>query len=197
MRYTLILILFAAISAYSQNIREPGQILMRIDSLIAPKLRQWCDGKIKYPPDCTVLRIFKREKPCEIWAKNQMMDSLRHITDIDICAMDFEPGPELRINDGKTPEGFYHGRFGYWSRYARIWMELRENRLDRFGTPGTGSCFKICTEYPDRLDRERSRSAGFANPGGSICIPGNCVTAGCVSFSNRNFAGFCLCQTSC
>lgn len=171
----------------AQNIRGPAQILARIDSLISHQVREWCAGKIDYPPDCTVIRVFKKEKKCEIWAKNASMDSLRYITDISICSMDFEPGPKLRINDGKTPEGFYHGSFGYWSRYAWMWMELDEASLDDFGTPGTGSCFKICIEYPNNADRARSRSAGFGNPGGDICIHGNCVTAGCVSFTNRNF----------
>jgi hypothetical protein len=115
------------------------------------------------------------------------MDYLILLADVPICAMDREPGPKLRQGDGKTPEGFYTGDFGFWSRYWWMWMDVGESTVDNPGSVGRGSAFKICLNYPNVLDRKRSLHCGVQRPGSEICVHGNCVTAGCVSFENRDF----------
>lgn len=172
--------------AVGADIRDPDLILKKIDSIIKADAEKWCRDKgITYPPDAVVLRIFKKERELEIWAKNDGHKKMQLVRTIPICAMDFKPGPKLSQGDGKTPEGFYHPGFQYGSQYYWMWMDLDD--VDSAGEPGKGSSFKMCTEYPNQLDRERTRAAGFKSTGGEICVHGNCVTAGCPSFENRDF----------
>jgi murein L,D-transpeptidase YafK len=174
--------------AQAKDIREPGAILTEIDGLIQHDVEKWCaDQGIAYPPAAVVLRIFKQEHELEIWAKNADQKKMRLVRARPICAMDFAPGPKLAEGDGKTPEGFYHPEFGYKSSMWWMWMDLDADQVEEPGQVGKGSCFKMCLEYPNRLDRLRSKAAGFKKPGGDICIHGNCVSIGCASFKNRDF----------
>ena len=69
-----------------------------------------------------------------------------------------------------------------------MWIKLNYDEIDKFGEVGYGSSFKMCIDYPLAIDRNRTRQIlGKVNPGGAICLHGNCVTAGCVSFENKNF----------
>jgi len=46
----------------------------------------------------------------------------------------------------------------------------------------------MCIDYPLQINRNRTREIlGKVNPGGAIFIHRNCVTAGCISFENKNF----------
>jgi len=173
--------------SHGQAPANPKELLERIEDTVAPRIEGWCQGKFEYPPNCTVLRVFKLEGVCEVWAKNPEMERMEKLADVPICAMDREPGPKLRQGDGKTPEGFYTGDFGFWSRYWWMWIEVGESTLDETGSVGRGSAFKICLDYPNALDRKRSLNCGLHRPGSAICVHGNCVTAGCVSFENRDF----------
>jgi murein L,D-transpeptidase YafK len=69
-----------------------------------------------------------------------------------------------------------------------MWIKLNNKEIDTYGSVGYGSSFKICLEYPLPIDAQRTRkfSPGH-NPGSAICIHGNCVTAGCISFENKDF----------
>jgi murein L,D-transpeptidase YafK len=180
----LLFILACSISVFSQNISNPQQILTKIDTYILDNFPQISDI-IDSPPDCTVIRIFKEEKECEIWAKNASQDTLSLITTLQICSMDFSPGPKLRQGDGKTPEGFYYGDFSYYSKNWFMWMDL--NNVNQSGEVGKGSAFRICLNYPNRIDQRHTEIAGFNNTGGAICVHGNCVSIGCVSFRNNDF----------
>ncbi|MFA6033647.1 MAG: hypothetical protein WC889_12165 [Myxococcota bacterium] len=180
------LLILAAPPASAGNISDPEQILTKVDSIIKADAEKWCRDKgVSWPPDAVVLRIFKKERELEIWGKNDGQAHMVLLKTLPVCSMDFEPGPKLQSGDGKTPEGFYHPAAAYGSRYYWMWMNLDD--VDAKGVAGKGSSFKMCTEYPNALDRARSKSAGFSNPGGEICIHGNCVTAGCPSFKNRDF----------
>jgi hypothetical protein len=68
-----------------------------------------------------------------------------------------------------------------------MWMSLAENQLNQVGIVGQGACFKMCIDYPNTSDVKRTRNSGKSNPGSGICLHGNCVTRGCVSFLNRDF----------
>lgn len=172
---------------FSQDPGNPSDILERIDTLIEEEVNDWCDSAgISYPPDATLLRVFKREKKMQIWAKNANMEKMKLIITIPICAMDFEPGPKFQQGDGKTPEGFYTADFLYGSRFYWMWIKLEKEKVNNVGQVKNGSSFRICIDYPNEIDRNKS-SIFNLNTGGGICIHGNCVTAGCISFSNWNF----------
>ncbi len=169
---------------FSQNVTNPKDILAFTDS-ITLKNHPNIEKTINYPPDCTVIRVFKQERVCEIWSKDSSQDSLSLILTIPICSMDFKPGPKLRNGDSKTPEGFYYGDFAYYSSQWFMWMDL--NNVEKSGQVGKGSAFRICLNYPNQIDQRHSSMAGFSNTGGAICVHGNCVSIGCVSFQNKNF----------
>ncbi len=180
----LILTLLYSAFLFSQNITNPMAILTLADSIT---LKSYSDieKKINYPPDCTVIRVFKQERECEIWSKDSSQDSLSLILTLPICSMDFEPGPKLKAGDSKTPEGFYYGDFAYYSSQWFMWMDL--NNVEQSGEVGTGSAFRICLNYPNQIDQRHTTTAGFSDTGRAICVHGNCVSIGCISFLNKNF----------
>lgn len=173
------------------KLRSARGILARIESMIGADLKDWCKKKgITYPPREVLFRVFKQEKAFEIWGRSAAMKKLVLIKTIVISKMDFAPGPKLKRGDHKTPEGFYRisrGSFGYRSSHWWMWMCLDEKLIDKYGQTGKCSCFKICINYPNSLDRLRSRRLKGGSPGSAICIHGNKVTAGCISFANRSF----------
>lgn len=172
--------------ADAKEIRDPEAILKKIDAIIKDDVTKWCAEKgIAYPPSAVVLRIFKKERELEIWTKNDGQEKMALVKTIPICAMDFAPGPKISEGDGKTPEGYYHPTVTYGSRHFWMWIDLDD--VDTPGAPGSGSSFKMCIEYPNALDAKRTRDAKYKKPGGEICLHGNCVSAGCPSFTNRDF----------
>jgi murein L,D-transpeptidase YafK len=175
--------------------QSPKQIQKRIDTLFGATLRTWCDeAKIAFPPTCVLLRAFKLEKECELWAGNDN-DPLALLKTLRICAVDDEPGPKLMIGDNKTPEGFYESYELYGSQYWWMWMKLGPRSVDEPGEAYCGSSFRLCINYPNSADLARSRRLATRGPGGDICIHGNCVTAGCISFKNRAFLAVYYCVT--
>jgi len=160
--------------------------------MVGSDMKGWCNAKgVSYPPDDVLFRVFKQEREIEIWAKSEGAASMQLVRTVPICSMDFLPGPKLEQGDGKTPEGFYYIKrksFGTSSAYYWMWMCLDDARIDSEGEPGKCSCVKICIDYPNDVDKFRSRKGlGISDPGDGICIHGNCITAGCVSFKNRDF----------
>ena len=183
----IVILLIFSLSLFAQDPSTPSAILQRIDSLIENEVKQWCDSvDISYPPEATLLRVFKRERKIEIWSKNPDMKQMKLVKTLPICSMDFEPGPKFREGDGKTPEGFYSSDFLYGSRFYWMWIKLEKELVENNGSVNNGSSFRMCIDYPNRLDKKKS-AAFNQNTGGAICIHGNCVSAGCISFENWNF----------
>ncbi len=167
--------------------RAPKAIQDRIEKLAGHQFATWSrEANVDYPPERVELRVFKAARELEIWAANGD-DALKPIARLDVCALDDKPGTKLRQGDGKTPEGRFRAHALYPSRYYWMWMKLDPESIDEPGRPGTGSAFRLCLDYPRKEDRARSRAKGFAIPGGGICLHGNCVSDGCVSFTNRDF----------
>jgi len=184
----LIMLFITGLWGQKRNIRNPRKILQQIDKMLTKKIALWTKGKnLTYPPSCTLIRFFKLERECEIWAKNDSMANMELVTTISVCKMDFKPGPKIIYDNQKTPEGFYAGEFSYNSDKPWMWMVLTEAEVDKWGIPGTGSCFRLFVTYPNRVDRNNTLVAGKSNSGGAIFIHGNCVSTGCLSFSNRNY----------
>lgn len=176
-------------AAHGADIRGEAPILDAVDRLVREDAKQWCRERgVSYPPDAVVLRVFKKERELEIWAKNAGQKRMTLVRTLPICAMDFEPGPKLAEGDAKTPEGFYRSEFLYGSSHWWMWMDLDPARVDAPGEAGKGSSFKMCLDYPNALDRLRTKQAGRGGKtGGEICLHGNCVSIGCASLKNRDY----------
>jgi murein L,D-transpeptidase YafK len=102
------------------------------------------------------LRIFKKEKRLEVWAKNK--DSLRyiHLKSYFICSSSGGPGPKRYAGDGQVPEGFYY--INSFNPFSSFYLSLK-------------------VSYPNQSDRILGNRN---NPGGDIFIHGYCVTIGCI-----------------
>ena len=171
----------------AHHARSPQQIRKRIQALIDRTFHQWCkEADVSCPPSCILLRTFKLEKECELWAGSGK-DPLKLVKTLRVCSVDDVPGPKLIMGDGKTPEGFYESSELFGSPYWWMWMQLTPQSLDEPGEPDNGSSFRLCVNYPNPADIARTRRLSGKSPGGEICIHGNCVTAGCISFQNRVF----------
>jgi len=179
-------VLLSTGAALAKDPRDPGAILAAVDAIVKPEVEAWCRDKgIVYPPEAVLLRVFKRERELEIWAKNRDHKAMQLLHRSPLCAMDFSPGPKLVQGDSKTPEGFYSPSFMYESANWWMWIDLAQ--VSAPGVVGKGSAFRMCIDYPNALDRERSRAAHHKDPGGAICVHGNCVSIGCASLENRDF----------
>ncbi|NOZ34466.1 MAG: hypothetical protein GXO80_04105 [Chlorobi bacterium] len=169
--------------------KSPYFIKQRLELLIGKSYKQRCAKiNISYPPGYVMFRLFKEEKEFEIWASEKRSDTLKLLAILPVCAVDDKAGTKLRQGDGKTPEGFYTCKIMYGSANGFMWIKLNTEEINDYGKVGYGSSFKMCIDYPLQIDRNRTRKIlGKANPGGAICLHGNCVTAGCISFENKNF----------
>ncbi len=169
--------------------RSATFIKNRLEKLVGKSLKEICIKEgISYPPKFILFRTFKLEQEFEIWGANKRAEKLHLLLSLPICAMDFEPGPKLEVGDGKTPEGFYNSTIMYGSQMSFMWINLNNSTIDFYGDVGMGSSFKICLDYPNRFDWQQTKKIRkHSLPGSAICIHGNCVTAGCISFENRNY----------
>lgn len=170
------------------NEKSSEYIEKTIEQLIGKTLKKWTEeANVAYPPACVLFRVFKVEHEYEIWGGDSQ-ESMKLIQTIKICSFDDEPGPKLTIGDNKTPEGFYTCDISYGSQYWWMWIKLSADEIDKRGDANYGSSFKLCTNYPNSSDQARTRQfSKNKNPGSEICIHGNCVSAGCISFKNRAF----------
>jgi murein L,D-transpeptidase YafK len=164
-------------------------IRQRLEALVGRYLREkFRQQGIAYPPEFILFRSFKLEKEFEVWAGNSRTDSLKKILLLEVCAVDNKPGTKLQEGDGKTPEGFYHAALMYGSANSFMWIKLNNAEIDTYGTVNYGSSFKICIDYPNPLDMHRTKTLlKDKNPGFAICLHANCVSVGCITFSNRDF----------
>jgi len=169
--------------------RSAAFIKARLQKLVGRSLKEICIKEgLNYPPKFVLFRTFKMEKQFEVWGANKRTDSLHLLLSLPICAMDFEPGPKLEEGDGKTPEGYYNSSIMYGSRADFMWIKLNNNDIDTYGSVGTGSSFKMCLDYPNKFDWQQTRKIKkHTAPGSAICIHGNCVSIGCLSFKNENY----------
>ncbi len=179
------------VSDIKKGVNEKSSVFIkkRLEKLVGASLKEICNKKnIKYPPKFILFRTFKMEEEFEIWGANKRSDKLQLILTLPICAVDNEPSPKLEEGDGKTPEGFYNSGLYYGSQASFMWIKLNNKNIDDFGSVGIGSSFKICLNYPNSLDRNQTKKIKkHSKPGSAICVHGNCVTAGCISFKNEDY----------
>ncbi len=107
------------------------------------------------------LRVFKREKQLELWARakgqNTVFQLLKTYT---VCSASGEVGPKRRMGDYQVPEGFYV--INRWNPQSNFYLSLGIN-------------------YPNASDLILSDKK---NPGGDIFIHGNCVSIGCMAMTD-------------
>jgi murein L,D-transpeptidase YafK len=109
-----------------------------------------------------VIRVFKRERELELWARSVVDGRFVLVKSFPVCAVGNEPGPKQREGDNRTPEGYY--------------------RIAGFNPLSTYH-LSLLIDYPNRADRARGRAATPAL-GSDIYIHGDCVTAGCVAITD-------------
>lgn len=161
----------------------------RLRDLVGKYLKKKClENNLQYPPKFILFRFLKYEEEFEVWAGKSRSDSLRRILLLKVCAVDNIPGPKLEEGDGKTPEGFYNVRLFYGSTADFMWIKLNNSEITNYGDVGYGSSFKMCLNYPNSVDRLKTKTVVKHNrPGSAICIHGNCVSIGCISFKNKDY----------
>ncbi|MBN2497002.1 MAG: hypothetical protein JXR96_20590 [Deltaproteobacteria bacterium] len=116
---------------------------------------------LDYPPAQVLMRIFKSEDKLELWVRKARSRDFVHLKDYAICARSGELGPKRKRHDGQVPEGFY--------------TITAYNSASSF-------LLAMLVSYPNRSDLVRKHGR---DPGGAICIHGDCVTIGCVPLTDR------------
>jgi murein L,D-transpeptidase YafK len=119
------------------------------------------DRGIAYPAAEVFVRIFKRERVLELWARPDGQDTYALLKSYEICALSDKLGPKRKQGDMQTPEGFYY--------------------IDDFN-PRSGFHLSLHINYPNQSDRAQ----GSDNLGGDIFIHGGCKTEGCMAVTDEN-----------
>jgi murein L,D-transpeptidase YafK len=117
---------------------------------------------VPYPADQVFIRIFKRERQLELWARPEGADTFLLLKSYEICALSDKLGPKRKQGDMQTPEGFYY--------------------IDNFN-PRSGFHLSLHIDYPNASDRLLGASSQL---GGDIFIHGGCKTEGCMAVTDEN-----------
>lgn len=102
------------------------------------------------------IRIFKKERQLELWAKNKKSTAFSLVKVYESCSSSGVLGPKRRSGDRQTPEGFY--------------------TVDAFN-PTSHYNLSFRVSYPNVSDL---KFADPINPGDNIFIHGSCLTIGCI-----------------
>lgn len=143
------------------QLRHERVLAARIETRFATK-KLFEERGIAYPAAELFVRVFKRERTLELWARPQDQDAFMLLKTYAICALQGEPGPKRRRGDNQTPEGFY--------------------RIDRFN-PTSNFFLSLHIDYPNRSDRVLGHRAAL---GGDIFIHGGCQTEGCIAVTDES-----------
>ena len=114
---------------------------------------------VTYPAAEIYLRVFKRERVIELWARSPHQETFTLIKDYAICALS-GVGPKRQRGDGLTPEGFYY--------------------VD-FLNPSSSFHLSLHVNYPNAADRLLGSKDAL---GGDIFIHGGCLTEGCIAVTD-------------
>ena len=115
---------------------------------------------LHYPPEAMYVRVFKRERQVEVWARDAKKPMVL-VTTFAICAASGDEGPKRVEGDLQVPEGFYElVQFNATSAYH---LSMKVN-------------------YPNASDRVRSDAK---HPGSLIYMHGSCASIGCIAIENE------------
>ena len=120
------------------------------------------DRGVQYPAAEIFVRIFKRERQLELWARSEGQETFSLLKSYEICALADKPGPKRKQGDMQTPEGFYY--------------------IDNFN-PRSGYHLSLHIDYPNQSDRLLGATP---NLGGDIFIHGGCKTEGCMAVTDES-----------
>ncbi len=115
---------------------------------------------VSYPAAEVFVRIFKRERVLEVWARPDQRDTFTLLKSYTICALSGQLGPKRAQGDNQTPEGIY--------------------AIDGFN-PVSNYFLSLRLDYPNRSDQILSSDAKL---GGNIFIHGGCRTLGCLAVTD-------------
>lgn len=104
------------------------------------------------------IRIFKRSRELELWARSDSAYKL--VKTYPICAFSGHLGPKLKEGDLQAPEGFY--------RVVR-----------RALNPNSRFHLSFDLGYPNAYDRAHGRTGSY------LMVHGNCVSIGCYAMTDK------------
>jgi len=158
-RPALLLLLSLFASTVLAAPRDPPRLARAAQRKLAPLHRLFRERGIDYPPREVFLRVLKRERRLELWARGAAPE-LRLIRAYPVCAASGGLGPKRRQGDLQVPEGVYGVvTFNPYSQYH----------------------LALNLDYPNAADRRLGRSG---NLGGGILIHGHCVSIGCIALTD-------------
>ena len=115
---------------------------------------------VRWPADEIFLRVMKRERQIELWARNGNSDSFILVKTLPVLAASGGPGPKRREGDLQVPEGFYE--------------------VNRFN-PLSNFHLSLGLNYPNADDLVH---ADPVSPGFDIFIHGGDASIGCVALGD-------------
>ncbi len=115
---------------------------------------------VRWPADEIFLRVMKRERQLELWARNERGESFVLVETLPVLAASGGPGPKRREGDLQVPEGFYE--------------VVRFNPLSSFH-------LSLGLNYPNAYDRAHADPVA---PGSDIFIHGGAASIGCVALGD-------------
>lgn len=144
----------------TSQLRSDRVLAARVETRFATK-QLFEERGLSFPTAEVFLRVFKRERVMELWARDHESDVFALVKTYEICALAGEPGPKRRQGDNQTPEGFY--RIDRWNPYSSYFLSLH-------------------IDYPNRSDRILGSGGRL---GGDIFIHGGCRTEGCIAITDE------------
>lgn len=142
------------------QLRHPRVLEARVNARYGIK-QLYRARNIPYPAAEIFMRVFKRERVLELWARPPGADRFALLKEYPICALAGEIGPKRRQGDNQTPEGFYE--------------------IDSFN-PNSEYLLSLHVNYPNASDRVLGNRS---NLGGAIFIHGGCKTIGCIAVTDE------------
>ncbi len=120
------------------------------------------DKKIDEETVQIYIRVFKKEKELELWAKDKTKENFILLKKYTICATSGTLGPKRKNGDNQIPEGFYH--------------------IDRLN-PKSTFLLSLGLNFPNKLDKYVSDSTKKLNS--DIFIHGDCKTTGSIPMTDE------------
>lgn len=158
------ILLISSLLSAAQTFKQKQLRYERVRAAFTQKeegLKKLClENGFTYPPRELFLRVLKRERLLEVWARAGAR-KYRPLKSYPICSSSGELGPKRRRGDLQVPEGFYY--------------------INDFN-PNSSFYLSLGVSYPNRSDLILKEGR---DPGGAIYIHGSCVTIGCVPIEDE------------
>ena len=157
--FSLLILFLVMTSTTAQNFLETQKNYPRVKIAYKDKLSTvetlLMSAQLNISDLSLYLRIFKKEKTLEVWAKAKKDTVYHHLTSYPLCATSGQPGPKRMQGDEQMPEGIY--KIVHFNAFSNFFLSMK-------------------IDYPNASDLKLSATK---NPGGDIFIHGNCVAIGC------------------